>query len=99
MQVEHLEIKNLTNDIKKIIYSKIELQVTTSKLYLAVLMLVVVLQYGCAENTEKKCYEAKRAVAETTEKYQAAIEAGENSEFWGQAMYSAVAWRSKACPN
>ncbi len=98
MQVKHLE-KNLINEVKISFARKLILKVAPSKIFLAVLMLIAVLQYGCAENHEKKCYEAKRAVAETTEKYQAAIEAGENSEYWGQAMYSAVAWRSKACPN
>jgi len=47
---------------------------------------------SCNDSSERECYEATRAVAETTEKSDLT-----KDPFWINAMNKAVIWRSKAC--
>ena len=52
---------------------------------------------GCFDSSVKECYEATKAVAESTEKSESVKDIAVISLFWKQAMYQAVIWRSKAC--
>jgi len=51
---------------------------------------------SCSDSFEKECYEATKAVAETTEKSELTKNDSSNA-WWRQAMFKAVIWRSKAC--
>jgi hypothetical protein len=51
---------------------------------------------SCSDSIEKECYEATKAVVETTEKSELTKNDSSNA-FWRQAMFKAVSWRAKAC--
>lgn len=52
---------------------------------------------ACSADSEKACYEAQRAVAETAEKVDSLIKSNAETGLWTQAMHSAIDWKQKAC--
>jgi hypothetical protein len=68
------------------------------RINLFVTLLLSLLVSGCFDSNKKDCYEASRAVAETTEKYLMTKDVAVNG-FWNVAMNNAVLWRSEACKN
>ena len=59
-------------------------------------LITILLLSSCNDSSERECYEATKAVAETTEKSEL-TKNNPSNPFWIQAMYKAVIWRSKAC--
>jgi len=53
---------------------------------------------ACNQVNHQECYQATKAVAESTERFQQLDkEKPMDAMWWGTAMNEAVKWRSKAC--
>ena len=59
---------------------------------------VIIFSVGCCEESLQECYLAKKAVAESTEKFsKLEREKSPDAIWWQQAMFEAVLWRGRAC--
>jgi hypothetical protein len=62
------------------------------------LMAFSALLVACNQTNHQECYQAKKAVAESTERFQQLEkERPLDASWWQAAMFEAVAWRSRAC--